>query len=808
MRVILGLTAVVCVMGPVRPTVAAERRAGVGSFLGEGSLVANRDGQVVKLPLKRTRVELSVAGQLASARVRQRFENPYPEKIEVSYLFPLPTGAAVRRFELRSGERRIRGRLLPRGEARAVFRRASEAGKVAALLEQERPNLFVQTIANLEPGKAVEVELEYVEPLRIDEGGGLELVFPMVVGPRFVPREKERRGSPALLSPPVLPPAFRSGHEIDLTVSVNPGIPIEELSSPSHRIRSRRPGASRAELALAADDRIPNKDFVLRYRVAGGTPRAGMLTHTRGGGEGHFLLTLQPPAPAVAARATPAPRELIFVLDTSSSMTGAPLAQGKALVRRMLERLAAGDSFQIVRFEERVESLGPRMIAARPANVALALRWLDSLRARGGTLVGKGLEHALALPHDPARLRILVVLSDGYIGDEETVLRAARSGLGAARIFVFGIGTATNRYLLEELATLGRGAVQVLRPDEPAAPAVERFVQRISRPLLTDLSLEVRGIALHELSPARIPDLFAGQPLQLLGRYRGAGRGEAILRGRSAGTPIAIRIPLTIPAGAHGPEGVALAWARARIAEEERGLLAARAERDAIRRRVLELSLRHGILTRYTSFVAVDEDSRTEGNSLKVVVPVDRPDGLLRAMQGSGGGGLTLHGSGYGSGSIGLGTLGAMGKASGGAVSAFGRSALGYRTVASAPRISVGATVVMGSLDKEILRRVIRSHTNEVRYCYERELASRPGLAGKVTVTFTIAPNGVVVSSAIQQSTLSAPVVEACVAQAVRRWTFPSVEGGGIVVVSYPYLFRPAEPRPRSLVAPYENERR
>jgi Ca-activated chloride channel family protein len=805
MRAILGLTAVVCALGPVRPAAAGERRAGVGSFLGEGSLVANRDGQVVKVPLKHTRVELTVAGQLASARVRQRFENPYAEKIEASYLFPLPTGAAVRRFELRSGERRVRGRLLPRGEARAVFRRASEAGKVAALLEQERPNLFVQTIANLEPGKTVEVELEYVEPLRIDESGGLELVFPMVVGPRFVPRAKEHKGRPAaLLSPPVLPPAFRSGHEIDLRVSVTPGVPIEELSSPSHGIRSRRLGTSRAELTLAADDRIPNKDFVLRYRVAGGTPRAGVLTCSRGGGEGHLLLTLQPPAPAAAARAKPSPRELIFLLDTSSSMTGAPLVQGKALVRRMLERLASEDSFQIVRFEERVESLGPRLIAARPANVALALRWLDSLRARGGTLVGKGLEHALALPHDPARLRILVVLSDGYIGDEETILRAARSRLGAARIFVFGIGTATNRYLLEELATLGRGAVQVLRADEPAAPAVERFVQRISRPLLTDLSLEVRGIAVREQSPARIPDLFAGQPLQLLGRYRGSGRGEAILRGRSAGAPVAIRIPLTVPAGAHGPEGVALAWARARIAEEERGLLATRADRDGIRRRVLELSLRHGILTRYTSFVAVDEDSHTRGGSLKVVVPVDRPDGLLRALHGAGGTGHGAGGVGYGT--IGLGTFGVIGKGGGGA--GFGRATLGYRTAAAPLRISVGTTVVMGSLDKEILRRVMRSHANEVRYCYERELASRPGLAGKVTVTFTIAPNGVVVSSSIQQSTLAAPGVETCIAQAVRRWSFPSVEGGGIVVVTYPYLFRPAEARPRSVVAPYEGERR
>ncbi len=813
MRTHHGLQAVLCVLALVRPAEAAQGKGSLESFLGEGSLVASREGKVVKVPLKHTRVEITVAGAIASARVRQRFENPYPQKIEATYLFPLPTGAAVRRFSLTSGARRIRGRLLPRGEARAVFRRARDEGKVAALLEQERPNLFVQTIANLEPGKPVEVELEYVQALRHDDLAGHELVFPMVVGPRFVPRgSKAGAKESALLSPPVLTPELRSSHEIDLRVRIEAAVPIESLRSPSHELRVARRGPRSVEVSLASSDRIPNKDFVLRYGLAGGESRGGILTHASGD-ERLLLMTLQPPTPAAAARAPATPRELILLLDTSSSMTGAPLAQGKALCRELLSQLGPGDTFQLVRFEERVASLGDRMIAGSPANVALALRWLESLRARGGTLVGQGLAHALSLPHDPARLRILVLLSDGYIGNEQEVLREARRRLGAARIFVFGIGTATNRYLLEELAELGRGELQVVRPDEVAALAALRFRKRITRPLLTDLSLEVRGLAVSGLSPARLPDLFAGQPLQLLGRFRGAGSGEAILRGRSAGQPIAIRMPFKVPAGDHGAEGVSLAWARTRIAEEERGLLVPGADPAAIRRRVTELSLRHGLLTRYTSFVAVDEDSRTIGDALKVMVPVERPDGLLRAIGSAGSsygvGGVALKGTGYGGGGVGYGTIGlgslaTIGKAAGGTIgSSYGRATLGYRA-ASAPLVTAGVAIVTGSLDKEILRRVIRSHVNEVRYCYERELGSRPTLAGRVTVTFTIAPNGAVVSSTISHSSLGAPAVESCIATAVRRWSFPSVPGGGIVIVSYPYVLRPSPERPKSAIAPHE----
>jgi Ca-activated chloride channel family protein len=812
---LLGLTLSVCTLWP-----AAAARAASGApppFVTEGSLVASRGGQVVKVPLKHTRVRLRVAGYLAEATVTQVFESTLPEKIEAVYVFPLPTDAAVRGFSLRNDGRVVRGRLVLRGEAREIFRKASAAGRVAALLEQERPNVFTQTVANLEPRKRVEVALRYTSRLRYDSGS-YELVFPMVVGPRFVPAS-ERGGRTTLLSPPTLPPALRSAHDIDLALELDAGVAVDGLVSPSHRVQIARGSPATATVRLDRADRIPNKDFVLRYRVAGALPRvaavaAGPAGGGRGrGGSGHLLLMVQPPDAASAP--APVARELIFVLDTSSSMTGAPLAQAKALVRRLLGGLGADDTFQIVRFDERTQTLGPRMIARSPENVRLAGQWLERLRAGGGTLVERGLEAALALPHDPARLRLAVFLSDGYVGNEDAVQALVGRRLGAARLFAFGVGTAVNRYLLEELAALGRGELQVLRPDEPAAPAVERFYRRLERPLLTDITIEVRGLALKDLAPARIPDLFAGQPLVVHARYERAGRGVAIVRGQRAGRAVRIEVPLTLPR-AGGPEAVAYAWARAQIAEAERRLL--RRDDATTRRRIIELALEHGLLTRYTAFVAVDEESRTAGGKAqRVVVAVERPQAMLRAIAAGGGGsagigglvgnsiGHGYGGGGTGSGTIGLGTLSAIK----GAVHVSGNMITAYKAApvaqTVAPRVAVGTPIITGSLDKELLRRVVRRHLNEVRYCYELGLQGKPTLAGRVELKFTVVESGAVASSQIGSSTLGAAAVESCIAAAARRWMFPKVEGGGLVVVSYPFVLRPkAAGRPSVLIDPHE----
>ena len=801
---LFSLTVLVCL-----PGVAA---ADSGGFVTQGALVVRRGRAVVKVPLEHTRVHIRVAGHLAHATVSQTFKNPYPKKIEAVYVFPLPTNAAVRGYALKVGQRVIRGELLRRGEARAVYRRAREAGKVAALLTQERPNIFTQRVANLEPGKKVQIQVSYVSALPYDSGTR-ELVFPMVTGPRFVLRKK---GAPpsARLSSPMLPPALRSGHDISLRVDLQAGLPVSALHSPSHLIRVTRHG-QKTRVEIDATDSIPNKDFVLRYTVAGLRPRAAALTHRPApGAAGHLMLTVQPPEERFPANV--APRELIFVVDTSSSMTGAPLDKAVELVAFSLRNLGPRDTFQIVRFSDGSASLGPSMIANRPRNVKLALTWLRGLRAAGGTRVIRGVEAALALPHDPGRLRMVVFITDGYVGNEAQILSLVSRRMGASRLFSFGVGTAVNRYLLEEMATLGRGAVQVVRPDEPTAAAVDRFFARICSPVLTDLSVELTGgLRFTEAAPARLPDLFVGQPLVLRARLHGAGAGVAVVRGRSgSGEGVRLEVPVVFPRARHGNPALALTWARARITTLQRRQLRDRDPR--LREQITRLALTHGLLTRYTAFVAVDQRSATRGTGSTVFVPVDRPQGMMGA-QGSKGGlgfpsgghrGVAFGRAASGIGSVSLGSRPVHAYAPLAGLRAREGSGHGYsggpalrmasRRVVPVPLMMARAEV-RNHFDSAAIRRVVRARINQVRYCYERELASSPGLAGKVVVGFTFdGDRGKVISVRVRSSTLGSPGAEACILRAIKGWTFPRTPGAGLCEVSYPFVFvRSAQSRRR-----------
>ena len=380
MKATLWLLVLVCALSVHAR--AAPRVAAATDPRTEGRLVTKRDGKVVDVPLEHTEVAIRVDGYLAEATVTQRFKNPYDAKIEAVYLFPLPTNAAVNGMTIVSGGRTIRGTIQERAKATQTYVAARDKGLVAALLTQERPNLFTQSIANLEPAAGIEVTLTYVQRLAYEDGG-YEVVFPMVAGPRYMPAASAQAKQADAVQAAVLPPGVRSSHDIGLRVELDAGVPIEGIESPSHQLAiERRAGApARATVKIRPTDTIPNKDFVLRYQVAGAAPRFGVLAHRAApGGPGSFVLIAQPPA--VPAAPQIAPRELVFVLDTSSSMRGLPLAKAKDLIRKLLRKLRPDDTFQIVRFDDRASPLGPRADreqAAQPRARARLAR-----RARGG----------------------------------------------------------------------------------------------------------------------------------------------------------------------------------------------------------------------------------------------------------------------------------------------------------------------------------------------------------------------------------------------------------------------------------------
>jgi Ca-activated chloride channel family protein len=591
-------------------------------------------GEELELPLQHTEVEIQVSGTVAEVTVTQTFSNPLQSRLEAVYVFPLPDRAAVDDMSIRIGQRLVRGEIHRRQEARRIYEQARAAGHLTGLLDQERPNIFTQSIANIVPGETIEVVIHYVEDLHYDHGTW-RLVFPMVVGPRYIPGNPTgangRGWSPdtdqvpdaSRITPPVLEPGERSGHDIAVTVDLEPGFPISELASSSHSIRMRRRGRSRATVTLARLDTIPNKDLVLTWRTAGDAVESALVAH-KTGELGYLTLILQPPRQPAPDQVVP--RELVFVVDTSGSMSGEPIAACKQLIRKALQRMRKDDTFRLIRFSGNSDQLHPDALPATRSNVESALAYLDGMRGGGGTEMLAGVRAALQAPKDPYRLRMVLFLTDGYVGNEAAIIAKVGEALGDARVFSLGIGSSVNRYLLDRMAEVGCGVAEYLRPGESSDQLIERFYRRITDPVFTQLELDWGGLEVSDVEPARLPDLFAAQPLLIHARYRNGGRGEVTLKGWAGTERLELSKRIRLPDREEDNAAQAKLWARSRIARLELDKLRSQ---DAARltEEVTQLALAHRLMTAYTSFVAVDRtEVRRDGELVTIDQPVPMPE--------------------------------------------------------------------------------------------------------------------------------------------------------------------------------------
>jgi len=597
--------------------------------------VPDRQGEPSPFLLARTDAQVVVTGPVAHTVLRQEWTNRNRDPLEATYIFPLPDNAAVTAMRLTIGSRRIEAEMRRREEARAVYDKARSEGRVAALLDQERPNVFAQRVANIMPGERIDVTIEFDQEVRCDDGD-CAYVLPTVVGPRFVPA---RQGDPGRIDPPVAAPGVATGHRLTFTLDLDAGMPIRDLRSPGHRMEIEESRSGRARLRLAAEEGVRlDRDVEVRFRLGGREPEFGVLAW-RGGSDagrgpegtrgeeqpGTFTLFLQPPV-AAEAESQAAPRELTFVLDCSGSMSGAPIEAARNVVRRALKAARPSDTLQILRFSDRASGLWPAPVPATTANVRRALDYLDTLQGEGGTEMLAGIRAALDRPEDPERLRIVAFLTDGYIGNEAEILGEVRRLIGPARLFSFGIGSAVNRYLLENLAQEGRGVAAFVGPHESPDAFVDRFVERIATPVLTDLRLSWEGIDVDDLEPSLPPDLFAGRPLVIHGRYRQPGAGTLVLEGRLQGRRQVLRRTVTLPAYAADHEALGRLWARARIDRLTRESYG-RPDPDAVAA-VTDLGLRFNLMTPYTSLVAVDHVVSNRGGQAQTCdVPVELPAG-------------------------------------------------------------------------------------------------------------------------------------------------------------------------------------
>lgn len=589
-----------------------------------------RNGEAAgEMPLKHTSVSADVAGFMARTVVTQEYVNTFTEPIEAVYVFPLGAMAAVNDFVMEVGERRIVGVVRPREEAERIYQQARERGQTASLLTQERPNVFTQNVANIAPGGTVKIRITTFETL-VHDRGTFEYVFPMVVGPRYIPGAPAPATPPAVggggwsapttvvpdadrITPPVLQPGERSGHDIDLEVRLDAGLPITEVRSVVHPVTTREDGPSRRTITLASGAAIPNRDFVLRWKVAGEKLQTGVLTY-RDGGEGYLALLVQPPLDP--ADALVAAREITFVLDVSGSMSGVPIETSKNLVRRVLDGLRPADAFNIVVFAGSNGQLWEEPRGSSPGNVEEAKRYLANLHGAGGTEMLAGLRRAITGAHDPARLQMYVFCTDGFVGDEERILAFVQQERGEARFFAFGIGSSVNRYLIDGIGRLGGGSSMVVLPRELGSTerAADRFFSMIDAPVLVDAAIDWNGLPVTDAYPSRLGDLFTGGAFNVVARYTHRASGTAYLTGRLGTKEVRFPITVKLPGKATSHPELAPVWARQRIADLAVQMLSADAARAAeLKKSITELAIEYRLASPFTSFVAVDE-SEVHGN--------------------------------------------------------------------------------------------------------------------------------------------------------------------------------------------------
>ena len=627
---------------------------------GTGALMAKlpESPEAVAVPLKHTEVKADVLGYIATVDVTQQYHNPYDAKIEAVYVFPLPHNAAVNEFVMTIGERKIRGIIREREEAQKIYAEAKSQGYVASLLTQERPNIFTQAVANIEPGKQIDINVRYFHTLEYRDGS-YEFVFPMVVGPRFNPPgsadpiEAVGRGTQNVQGKKVeyLRPNERSGHDIGLTVNVNAGVAIENLQCRSHNVDVRQGEEGGAVVALAKNDTIPNRDFVLRYQVAGGRTKSALVAHRDERGS-YFTLMIFPPKDLTSLPRRPL--EMVFTVDVSGSMSGRPIEQAKSALRYALANMDARDTFQVITFSSDARQLFERPVPVTRGNVESALSFVNSQRAGSGTMMIEGIKASLNFPRDEERLRFVSFLTDGYIGNEAEILRAVHDNLGASRIFSFGVGSSVNRYLLDHMAKMGSGAVAYLSLNDKAEEVMGPYFERISHPAMTDVEIDWGGMKVTEVYPRRVPDLFVGRPVIISGRFEGEGNGTIKVRGRAGNEVAEMVVPVKVGAGAEATaahKAISAVWARTKIAD-----LADRSAWDVEARelpaQVRQVALEYGLMSPFTAFVAVDSLTRTAGtHGVTVNVPVPVPEGVryettvdegrgpVRASAGGGGGG-------------------------------------------------------------------------------------------------------------------------------------------------------------------------
>ena len=600
-------------------------------------LKTSTPGLYLPAPTVATDVQVDVGGLVERTRVTQRFENPSDQWVEGVYLFPLPETAAVDTLKIQIGDRFVEGQIKEKKEARQIYETAKANGQKASLVEEQRPNMFTNSVANIGPHETIVVQMEFQGTVRLDNGQA-SLTLPLVVAPRYSPPARVttvnfdgqslwNASDPVLdrhqIEAPVLRPETKV-NPVTLTISLDAGFPLGDVESPSHKIAVARNGASKASVTLASGQVPADKDFVLNWRPKpGAEPTAALLSEEHDGK--HYLMALVVP-PTGTDVPKPQPREEILVLDNSGSMGGESIRQAKESLLFALDQLGPKDRFNVIRFDDTLTVLFPMPVDVTEETIAKAKAYVSSLDANGGTEMLPALKAALAdaTPTDQSHVRQVIFLTDGAVGNEAELFNAVARGLGRSRVFTVGIGSAPNGYFMTGLARAGRGTYTYISAVDQVKAKMTELFGKLSHPVMTNLVAQWSDSTPRDVSPERLPDLYAGEPVVLTAEQTDL-RGKLTLAGNLAGRPWVAVLDL---AKARPVAGIEKLWARNKIAAlEDRRVMGER--EDTIDPAVLKTALDHHLVSRLTSLVAVDvTPSRPSDTPVaRRDVPLNLPEG-------------------------------------------------------------------------------------------------------------------------------------------------------------------------------------
>lgn len=604
-------------------------------------VVQKGSSAIERFPLRATSVNASINGMIAEIFVTQTYSNEGEEPINARYVFPASSGVSVHGMTMEIGNQLVSARIREKEEAKQEFEQAKSQGKSASLLEQQRPNVFTMDVANIMPGDTAKIELHYTQMIT-PKDGVYEFIFPTVVGPRYAePGEgkAEEDSGGSWIRSPYLPKGAAPLGTYDITVNLDAGVPVADLSCKSHEINISRNGGSKARITLAdQDDYAGNRDFILKYRLTGDDLQTGLvLTSKTDADENFFMVTIQPPERYVPKDIPP--REYIFVLDVSGSMNGYPLDTAKSLIRSLVSGLKESDLFNLILFSGSSEQMSEVSLPATADNIKKAIDLVDGQGGYGGTSLSPALESAVAIPSDENFARSIVIITDGYISGEQNVFDIVNQNMDSASFFSFGIGCSVNDYLIKGIANAGLGESFLVTDEADAASMAERFCTYVKAPLLTGIQVDYGDFEVYDTEPSTPSTLFSRKPVVLFGKWKGEPAGTIRITGKTGNQDYEQEIAVTPAAISEESGAIRYLWARTKL---ERLMDYGFSKDDpSVKEEVTKIGLAYSLMTPYTSFVAVVDTVRNPGKSGR---DVNQPNPLpLQVSNLAVGGGYTAY---------------------------------------------------------------------------------------------------------------------------------------------------------------------